>query len=240
MGRFSEPLSVQFINRVGLPRGARVLDVGSGPGALTGELVNLFGEAAVTAIDPSRSFVDALRERWPGVDVRTGVAEALPFDDGEFDAALAQLVVHFMGDPLQGLAEMRRVTRPGGVVASCVWDHADAGGGPLTLFWQAVHDLDPSVRGEGQRAGTREGDLVRLSEAAGLAEVEAATLTVRVGFGTKEEWWEPFLLGVGPAGAYVAGLTETDREALRDRCLELLPPAPFEVTVRAWCALGRA
>ena len=131
MGRFSEPLGELFIEQAGLPGEARVLDVGCGPGALTARLVDRYDVPSVTAIDPSGSFVDATRERIPGIDVREGVAEALPYDDDAFDAALAQLVVHFMADPVAGLREMGRVTRPGGVVTACVWDHA-GGGSPLS------------------------------------------------------------------------------------------------------------
>ena len=103
-----------------------MLDVGCGPGALTAELLRRLDPGDVAAVDPSEPFVAAARSRHPGVDVRQAAAESLPFDDGAFDAALAQLVVHFMADPLRGIGEMARVTRPGGAVAACVWDH---GGG---------------------------------------------------------------------------------------------------------------
>src|SRR5206468_5388483 len=122
--------------------GQRLLDVGCGPGALTAELVNRVGPNAVSAVEPSASFVAAARERLPGVDMRQTGAERLPFGDAAFDAALAQLVVHFMVDPVAGLREMGRVTRPGGVVAACVWDHA-GGRGPLSAFWQAVRGPAP-------------------------------------------------------------------------------------------------
>ena len=105
-----------------------MLDVGCGPGALTSELVARVGAVNVVAVDPSVMFVEAARSRHPGVDVRQAAAERLPFTDDEFDAALAQLVVHFMTDPVAGLTEMARVTRPEGVVAACVWDHAGDGG----------------------------------------------------------------------------------------------------------------
>ena len=124
MGRFSEPLAMAFADRVEVRPGQRALDVGCGPGALTAELVRRIGAAQVTAVDPSAPFVTAVRARLPGVEVRSGVAEHLPFPDDSFDVALAQLVVHFMTDPIAGLAEMGRVTRPGGTVAACVWDQA--------------------------------------------------------------------------------------------------------------------
>ena len=138
--------------------GQRVLDVGCGPGALTSELVRRLGPAAVAAVDPSESFVAAAQARQPDVSVRRAVAEQLPFADDEFDAALAQLVVHFMADPVAGLREMARVTRPGGVVAACVWDHG-GGHGPLSLFWSAARQLRPGLDDESTMAGAREGHL---------------------------------------------------------------------------------
>src|SRR5512134_3852934 len=113
MGRFSMQLSAQFADLAGVEAGQRALDVGSGPGALTAELVRRLGPEAVAAVDPSEPFVEAARARHPGVDVQLAPAEELPHGDDDFDAALAQLVVHFMADPVAGLAEMARVTRSG-------------------------------------------------------------------------------------------------------------------------------
>lgn len=234
MGRFSEPLAEEFAQLVQARAGHRALDVGCGPGALTARLVARLGADAVCALDPSATFVRAVRARLPGVDVRSGAAEQLPFADGTFDLALAQLVVHFMGDPVAGLREMARVTRPGGLVGACVWDHAGIGG-PFATFWRGVHDVDPDAAGEAGLAGAREGHLAQLCRQAGLQEVEPTSLTVRVGFETFADWWDPFTLGVGPAGAYVTGLDGGRRGVLRARCAELLPQAPFEVAASAWC-----
>lgn len=233
MGRFSRPLAVEFIRAAGIEERWRVLDVGCGPGALTTELVSRLGAAAVSAIDPSPSFVATIRERLLEVDVRVGAVEELPFPDDSFDACLAQLVVHFMTDPVAGLREMGRVTRPGGTVAACVWDHA-GGTGPLATFWAAAHDVDPDVTDEAGLAGSREGHLAELCAAAGLNRVAESRLTVTVGFVSFEDWWEPFTLGVGPAGAYVAGLDPDHLAALRDRCRRRLPAAPFELSASAW------
>lgn len=216
----------------------RALDVGCGPGALTAELVTRLGPDAICAIDPSESFVAAVRARFPGVDVRSGVAEQLPFPDETFDLALAELVVHFMTDPVAGLQEMARVTRPAGQIAACVWDHA-GGSGPLSIFWQAVRDLDPNAQDESNLAGSREGHLENLFDAAGLHSVESTRLTVRVAFATFDDWWEPYTLSVGPAGAYVAQLDPQRRDAVRTRCSQLLPAAPFELPSSAWTVLGR-
>jgi SAM-dependent methyltransferase len=234
MGRFSEPLAVRFAQAARLSAGDRALDVGCGPGALTAQLVERLGPGAVSAVDPSPSFVTATRDRFPGVDVRSGVAERLPFPDGTFDVALAQLVVHFMSGPVAGLMEMARVTRPGGVVTACVWDHA-GGSGPLATFWRAVRETEPDAPDESERAGAREGHLAELCEAAGLCRIVPSKLTVTVRFPTFADWWDPFTLGVGPAGAHVARLDDAGRNDLRARCAELLPPPPFDVTASAWC-----
>jgi SAM-dependent methyltransferase len=239
MGRYSVHLAPQLADLAGIASGQRVLDVGCGPGALTTELVGRLGAEAVTAVDPSESLVAAARARLPDVDVRVAAAEDLPFEEAVFDAALAQLVVHFMTDPVVGLREMTRVTRADGVVAACVWDHA-GGGGPLATFWNAAHELDMDVIDESKLAGAREGHLVDLFRAAGLRDVEQHVLEVRVEHETFEDWWEPYTLGVGPAGAFVAGLDDQSRATLRDRCRAALPPAPFVLTARAWAARGVA
>jgi len=239
MGRYSVGLAALMAELAAVQAGQRVLDVGCGPGALTGELVARLGPGAVAAVDPSPKFVTAAQERNPGVDVQVAAAEELPFRDHDFDAALAQLVVHFMADPVAGLREMGRVTRQGGAVAACVWDHA-GGQGPLGVFWRAVHELDPDARDESDLAGAREGHLAELFAAAELGAIEQTLLAVRVEHPTFEEWWEPFTLGVGPAGAYVSGLADGDRDRLRELCRELLPAPPFTVTAQAWAVRGRA
>ncbi len=238
MGRYSEPLATEFAALVGAAPGQRALDVGCGPGALTAELVARLGVDAVSAIDPSEPFVAAVRDRFPELDVHAGTAEQLPFPDQTFDLVLAQLVVHFMKNPVAGLREMSRVARQNGTIAACVWDHA-GGSGPLSIFWQAVHDLDPEADDESNLAGAREGYLAELFETAGLRDIEATTLTVSVPFASLTEWWEPYNLSVGPAGAYVAKLSEQPRDELRKRCWELLPPAPFVLQGSAWTVLGR-
>ena len=239
MGRYSVPLALPFSDLAAVDTGQRVLDVGCGPGALTAELVRRLGPDAVSAVDPSEPFVVAMRERHPEVDAHLAAAEGLPFDDRSFDAALAQLVVHFMADPLGGLSEMARVTRANGVVAACVWDNA-GGGSPLGLFWKAARELDPDVEDESGLPGSREGDLGRLLRSAGLHQIEERALSVIVGHPTFEEWWEPFTLGVGPAGAYAVGLDPEQQAELRERCRQQLPEAPFTLSARAWAARGLA
>jgi ubiquinone/menaquinone biosynthesis C-methylase UbiE len=239
MGRYSALLAPPFADFAGVAPGQRVLDVGCGPGALTSELVERVGAPNVTAVDPSEQFVAAALERHPGVDVRRAAAEELPFADGTFDAALAQLVVHFMADPVRGLAEMARVTRAGGVVAACVWDHAGEQT-PLAPLWQAVHEIDPDAMDESGLAGGREGHLTELLVEAGLREVKETALPVRLEHASFEDWWDPFTLGVGPGGACVAKLSDEQRAELRERCRKILPKAPFTLPARVWAARGVA
>jgi ubiquinone/menaquinone biosynthesis C-methylase UbiE len=239
MGRYSVLLSPQLADFAGIQAGQRVLDVGSGPGALTAELVTRLGAEGVTAVDPSTPFVEAVQARNPGVQVHQATAEQLPFADDAFDASLAQLVVHFMTDPVAGLAEMRRVTRSGGIVAACVWDLA-GGRAPLSPFWRAAHKLQPAASDESALAGTRQGHLRELFEAAGLTQLEETELEVAVVHESFDEWWEPYTAGVGPAGGYVKSLSPDDQAKLREACREVLPPEPFTLASVAWAVRGRA
>ncbi|WP_213814474.1 class I SAM-dependent methyltransferase [Glaciihabitans sp. dw_435] len=237
MGRFSEPLAGEFAALLGLRSGQRALDVGCGPGALTSVLVEALGESSVAAVDPSAPFVGAVRSRYPLVDCRQASAESLPFESGEFDVTLAQLVVHFMDDPVRGIREMARVTRPGGTVAATVWDFA-GGAGPLAPFREAQRSLDPDAHNEATRPGTTEGDLARLFAEAGLLDVRAPVVTVEVQFASFEQWWEPFTLGVGPVGDYLNSLTPDGVAAVKRACAERLPAGPFSTVASAWVAIG--
>ena len=239
MGRYSRPLAPRFADFASISPGQRALDVGCGPGALTAELVDRLGPDAVCAVDPSERFVDATRARHPGVRVERAAAERLPFADRFFDATLAQLVVHFMPDPVAGLREMARVTRAGGAVAACVWDHA-GDTGPLQPFWVAVREIDPHADDESHLAGAREGHLAELFQVAGLRDIHEGALTVDVEHPTFDEWWEPFTLRVGPAGAHVARLNAEQQADLRERCRAKLPAGSFVVSARAWVARGLA
>lgn len=237
MGRYSTLLAPQLADLAGVEAGQRVLDVGCGPGALTSVLVERVGASQVSAVDPSEQFVAAARERHPGVDVHRANAEELPFADSRFDSALAQLVVHFMTDPVRGLAEMARVTRRGGVVAASVWDNAGEQT-PLAPFWRTVREFDPTAADESDRAGGREGHLAELFAEAGLRDVEDTALPLQVEHAGFDEWWAPFTLGVGPAGSYLAALDPAQQVELRERCRQQVDRTPFTFATRAWAARG--
>jgi SAM-dependent methyltransferase len=204
---------------------------------LTAELSRRLGASAVAAIDPSEQFVDAMRGRHPGVDVRHGVAEHLPFADDAFDAALAQLVMHFMTDPVAGVRDMARVTRSGGAVAVSVWDLA-GGRAPISPFWRGAVALDPGARSELNPPSAATGRPAAVLAAAGLHDVTEVAHTANVEHPTFDDWWQPFSLGVGPAGVYLAGLDAGRQEQVRDRCHEELGDGPFTLPAVAFAARG--
>jgi len=237
MGRYSEPLAAQFVELLDLADGQSAIDIGAGPGAVTVPLVERLGVDAVVAIDPSTSFVTALRERIAGLDAREASAEALPFATDTFDLAVAQLVVQFMTDPVAGLTEMARVVTPGGVVAASVWDFA-GGRSPLSVFWSSARSLDPGILDESSVPGARSGHLVELFRAAGLSDVRPGESTVSVSYADVDEWWSAFTPGVGPAGKYLERLDARSRLALREECASRFPVGPVTVEATAWTAVG--
>ena len=192
MGRYATGLAPKFADAAGVRAGMRVLDVGCGPGALAVELAGRVGEDNVAAIDPAPQFAAACQARIPGADVREGVAESLPWDDGTFDAAMCSLVVAWMSDADQGIGEMARVTKPGGTVAAAMWDIPGGGLQMLSHFWRAAREIDPSVADEQPRAGVREGDLVERFGRAGLQGVTGGTLETSVDYADFDDYWEPF------------------------------------------------
>ena len=238
MGRYAPTLAAALADIADLTPGARVLDVGCGPGGLTRELAARVGAESVAAIDPAPQFVRACRERNPGADVREGVAEALPWADGEFDAALSSLVIGFMRDPDAGVGEMARVTRAGGTVAACMWDTTAGGMTMLRIFWTAVRGVDAGASGERTMAGTAEGDIAERFERAGLEQVVGGALTARAEYAGFDDFWEPFTFAVGPAGQHLSSLSGEQQTAVREACRAALPDGPFSLDARAWYARG--
>ena len=240
MGRYSRELAPRLIEFAGIEPGMHVLDVGCGPGALSEQLAGVVGEEQLGAVDPSEPFVAACRERVPGADVRRGDAEELPWEDDAFDAALSQLVVNFMRDAPAGASAMRRVVRPGGVVAACTWDYGD-GMEMLRAFWAAARSLDDAAPDEGRTMRYRSTEeLEELWREAGVNAIETGYLTVELTYYGFDDLWEPFTFGVGPAGAYCARLEPSRREELRERLFENVgsPTGSFSLGARACAVRG--
>jgi SAM-dependent methyltransferase len=242
IGRYGAGLARALCDAAGVREGWSALDVGCGPGALAAELVERLGTERVTAVDPSPPFVVGCRARLPGVRVERAAAEALPFADAGFDCALAQLVVNFMEDPSAGVAEMARVTRPGGIVGAAVWDYA----GEMTLlraFWDAAIALDPAAaaldEGRTMRFATPD-ELAALWSGAGLAGVEVRPAVATASYRGFDDLWSGVMAGVAPSGAYVLGLDVDGRAGLADELQGRLgvDAAPFRLDARAWIATG--
>lgn len=240
MGRYSRELAPALADFAEIRAGTRALDVGCGPGALLEELAQRLGSQAVAAVDPSPTLVAACVERLPGADVRVAGAEHLPWADGEFDAALAQLVVNFMADAPSGVGEMRRVVRPGGIVAACTWDYA-GGMTMLRTFWDAALALDPQAPDEGRTMQFQDPDALEgLWRTVGLDAVETAPLDVQARYDGFDDFWQPFLSGGAPGGAYCASLDREQQDALREECRRRLgnPSGQFVLGARAWAVRG--
>jgi SAM-dependent methyltransferase len=240
MGRWSRHLAPRFVEFAGVQAGNHVLDVGCGTGALT------LAAAAVPAVqavgvDRSSEFVEAAR-RHADDSARFQVADAavLPFPDAAFDRTLSLLVLNFVPDATAALHEMRRVTRTNGVVAAAVWDYGD-GMQMLRTFWDEAVALSPAAapRDEGHMPLSRRGELSGLWRDAGLREVTESPLVLDMTFTSFDDFWQPFLCGQGPAGAYVSTLTESARERLRVRLQNRLgADTGFTLTARAWAVRG--
>jgi SAM-dependent methyltransferase len=243
VGRYGAPLAAAMVEFARVEPGMRVLDVGCGPGALTTALAGLVGAENVHAVDPSEPFAEACRARVPGVEVVVAPAEALPFDDGTFDASLAQLVVNFLDDASVGVRELARVTRSAGTIAACVWDYAEE----MTLlrtFWDAAREVEPERAAsvdEGAVMGwSGEGELADLWRQVGLRDIRFEPLIVAAHYADFDDLWSPFTTGIGPAGAFCKSLDDDRRALLREAYRRRLAvgEGPFELKARAWAVSG--
>lgn len=246
MGRWSRRVASSFVERLGVAAGSDWLDVGCGTGALIGAIARTASPARLTGVDPSPEFLGEAAGQLPdGTDLRVADARHLPFDPDSFDAAVSGLVLNFVPDPSAAVAEMRRVTRPGGVVAAYVWDYA-GGMGFLRHFWDAATELDPSA--EALDEGRRRFPLCRpepLRALFGAAQLEGVTVTpidIPTTFSSFDDYWQPFHAGQGPAGTYLTSLPAERREALGGRLRSRLPVSAdgsIGLTARAWAVQGR-
>jgi SAM-dependent methyltransferase len=246
MGRWSRLLAPQLVAFAGVRDGERVLDVGTGTGSLASALEQAGPKIQVVGIDPSEGFIRYAQKnaRSSRASFELGDAQALKFPDASFDRTLSLLVMNFIPDHAKAINEMRRVTRPQGIVGACVWDY-DAGMEMLRFFWDEVVALDPAMEAKDERHMklSRQGQLGELWKKAGLVNVEEKPLVIEQAYTSFHDYWESFLKGAGPGGAYVVALTEARRQELetrmRARLLGNRADGPFTLKARAWCVKGQ-
>jgi ubiquinone/menaquinone biosynthesis C-methylase UbiE len=245
IGRYTPQLAEALVAVAEVRPGERVLDVGCGTGPLAARLAEIVGPENVCAVDPSSEAIAVCGERLPGIEARVASAEALPYEEGAFDATLAQLVVGLMADAEQGAREMRRVTRRRGRVATCVWDF---GGGMTVLrtFWDAAASINPPAARQHDHAKIRPystaEELDALWRSAGIREVSTGALVVSARYADFEDLWDPLAVPDGPSGKFLQVLDARQRAAVKRRVRTDLgsPVGAFRLDARAWYAVGYA
>lgn len=243
VGRYGQELAEGLVAFAAVGARDRVLDVGCGTGQLTAKLADLVGAGQVAAIDPGAAVIEVCRDRVLGADIRVGSAEDLPFDDGSFDASLAQLVINLTDDPARSVREMARVTKPGGVVAACFWDDQEM---PLLRsYWDAASATAPAelreVNVQAQVGLADPSVLVEWWEQAGLAAVEVGEFRVSTTYQDFDDLWAPFAAGVGHSGSLYVGLDREQQAALRADAHRRLgsPSGQFELTALVRAVRGK-
>jgi SAM-dependent methyltransferase len=245
MGRWSRQLAPEYIAFAGVKNGDRVLDVGTGTGSLASVLEATMTSSEIVGVDPSEGFISYAKKNAKSgrIHFETGDAQALRFQDSSFDQTMAMLVMNFIPDHNKAIGEMRRVTRPQGVVSACVWDY-DAGMQMLRFFWDEAVALDPAIEPKDERHMklSREGQLGELWNSAGLVNVQQKPVSIDQAYESFDDYWGPFLKGAGPGGAYVVSLSDERRRELetriRKRLLGNRGNGPFVLKARAWCVRG--
>jgi SAM-dependent methyltransferase len=249
MGRWSQKLAPLFIDFAGISAGEKILDVGCGTGSLTFALLKAAELKEITAIDYSPVFVaETIRRRTdPRIKVEQGDACALAFDDGAFDRALALLVLHFVTDAGKAVAEMRRVVRPGGVVAASVWDHL--GGMPgMRMMADTVAALGEAGRQFRARYCFQPmmmpGEMRATFIEQGLLQVSETQLMIRMDYSNFDDYWSPMAAGEGPFGKFLSSLDAPDRAraeaAVREAYQAGQPDGPRSFANVAWACRGIA
>ena len=245
MGRWSRQLAPQLVKFATVSHGDSVLDIGSGTGALAFAAAEAAPAGRVTGLDPSSAYVRSAQSRASTDRIRfvVGDAQALEFSPASFDRTLSLLVMSFIPDRAKALREMIRVTRPGGVVAAAVWDYGD-GMQMLRVFWDEAVALDPAIapRDERNLPLCKRGELAALWQSQELDRVEEQPIAIELAFLSFDDYWQPFLGGQGPAGAYAASLPDARRTALearlRARLLGGRRNGPITLAARAWAVKG--
>jgi SAM-dependent methyltransferase len=242
MGRWSRVLAEKFLDFVGLRDGERVLDVGCGTGALAASAAARTLRSEIVGIDPIAPFLDYARRRIPDARVRFDLGDALnlPYAPGSFDQCLSLLVIMFIGDAGRAVSEMRRVTRPGGSVAVCVWDKV--GMEMNSVFARTIVELDPAAAQRADVQGYSEGMLASLWVAHGFLHAKEDALVIPMEFKSFDDFWLPHLGGQGPWASYISGLSSGALSALQTRLREKLlggrSDGPFTLTAKALAVRG--
>ncbi len=245
MGRWSRLLAPALVTFSEVQDGDAVLDVGCGTGALSRAVLDTTRAARVTGVDPSADYVALAEQKIgdPRVRFEVGDAQQLGLRDATFDKTLSMLVLNFVPDHARAVKQMIRVTRLGGLVVAAVWDYGD-GMEMLRVFWDEATRMDPAIapRVEAHMPLCKKGELGALWTREGLTNVHEEPLTVTLHFESFDDYWAPFELGQGPAGAHVAALPRDHRtelaRRLRSRLLGGGSDRPFDMQARAWAVKG--
>ena len=246
VGRWSRLIAPQFVEWLGVPPGSAWVDVGCGTGALTSAILAEAAPRSVLAIDPSADFIGHARAVVHDDRARFAIAtaDAVPLDASIADAVVAGLVLNFVPDVPRALAEMRRVATAGARLGAYVWDYA-AGMEPIRRYFDAAIEVDPAARDadEGRSFPICQPEPLRAAfAAAGIGDVEVRAIDAPAVFSSFDEFWTPFLTGVGVASRYNVGLAESTRVAIRERLRTTLPTdedGSIRLGVRAWAVRGR-
>lgn len=245
VGRWSRLVAREFLAWLGVPPQKDWLDVGCGTGALSETLLEYTDPHAVTGVDPSSGFLEYAKAHLtdPRAAFALGDAQSLPFDAESFDVAVSGLVLNFVPQPAQAVAEMARVVRSGGTLAAYVWDYAEKME-LIRRFWDVAVALEPAASNldEARRFPLCQPDaLADLFTSAGLGQVEGCPIEVPTRFRDFADFWSPFLGGQGPAPAYAMSLGEEHRVAIRERLKASLPTSrdgSISLVARVWAVRG--
>jgi len=234
------------VDFTGPPGNGGVLDVGSGTGSLAFVIAERHKQSRVLGIDPSKEYVAYANSRNPFPDrasFQVGDAQHLRLSKATFAASLSLLVFNFIPDPSKALREVRRVTNAGCPISAAVWDYG-AGMRMLRVFWDAAVSTDARAErlDEKHMPLCRAGDLADLWRRGGLENVHEEPLDITMRFGSFADYWDPFLLGQGPAGSYVRNIDHDRLQVLRDAVKRGLSISgenvPFALPARAWAVRG--
>ena len=246
MGRWSRAAGSLFLDWLALPAGLRWLDVGCGTGAFTETIQKKCSPAELVGIDPAATQVAYAQSVYKGLGINFQVVDArsLPFDSGHFDATVSALVLNFIPDREKAVFEMKRVTRPGGIVAAYVWDFAGR-----RVNVQHLNAAMTKVTGRDTLAAmhadsTTLENLERLFESVGLSQVASRSIDIQITFANFDDYWTSSSANSSsPLTRAINSLEETKKQQLRQLVKESLPlddQGRVSYTARVNAVRGRA